>query len=70
MSGGYGEFKDFYSLMGLKSDYTSSELRDAYKKLAMVSFVTPFMASFFSFLPSISSFFYRIFLGIEYLYLL
>jgi len=35
MSGGDGEVKDFYSVMGLKSDCTSSELRAAYKKLAM-----------------------------------
>jgi hypothetical protein len=47
MSGGDGEVKYFYSVMGLKSDCTSSELRATYKKLAMVSFVTPFMASFF-----------------------
>lgn len=35
MSGGDGENKDFYSVMGVKSDCTSSELRAAYKKLAM-----------------------------------
>lgn len=35
MSGGDGEIKDFYSVMGVKSDCTSSELRAAYKKLAM-----------------------------------
>jgi hypothetical protein len=32
--------------MGLKYDYTYSKLRASYKKLAMVSFITPFMAFF------------------------
>lgn len=35
MSGGDGKVQDFYSVMGVESDCTSSELRAAYKKLAM-----------------------------------
>ncbi len=35
MSGDDGKIKDYYSIMGVKSDCTSLELRAAYKKLAM-----------------------------------
>lgn len=57
MAGGEQISRDFYAVLGLQKECTASELKDAYKKLALVSNSSPI---FFLFSPLTKSFFLRI----------
>lgn len=49
---------DFYGVLGLKKECTASELRDAYKKLALVrAYVIPFLFCF--------SFFFSLYTSVD-----
>lgn len=43
MAGGEEKGRDFYGVLGLKKECTASELRDAYKKLALVRKIVFFL---------------------------
>lgn len=50
MAAGEEKSNDFYAVLGLKKECTASELRNAYKRLALVRIVNPFFSSRFSLL--------------------
>lgn len=49
MADGVEKSNDFYAVLELKKDCTTAELRNAYKKLALVSFEATFSSLFFYF---------------------
>lgn len=54
MAGGEDKSGDFYAVLGLKKECTASELRDAYKKLALVRNPSPPSCFLLLFLSNLS----------------